>query len=148
MALNLYYLMSAFSESNYHWEQQAMSVALRIFHANPIVRSPAGVPPWELTLTMEHRSYDEMSRLWQATTSPDAPVGRLPGRGRLHRSGHAAAACPRNAVANFIVEPLPAGPRGRGPLRHLPAGKLPSLRPASSRSPRRRRRSPPASRSG
>jgi hypothetical protein len=69
-ALNLYYLMSAFSEDNYHQEQQAMSVALRIFHANPIVRDPTGSPPWELTLTMEHRSYDEMSQLWQATTAP------------------------------------------------------------------------------
>jgi hypothetical protein len=69
-ALNLYYLMSAFSEDNYHQEQQAMSVALRIFHANPIVRGPTGSPPWELTLTMEHRSYDEMSQLWQATTAP------------------------------------------------------------------------------
>jgi hypothetical protein len=69
-ALNLYYLMSAFSEDNYHQEQQAMSVALRIFHANPIVRDPIGSPPWELTLTMEHRSYDEMSLLWQATTAP------------------------------------------------------------------------------
>ena len=69
-ALNLYYLMSAYSEENYHQEQQAMSVALRIFHANPIVRDPLGSPPWELTLTMEHRSYDEMSRLWQATTAP------------------------------------------------------------------------------
>jgi Pvc16 N-terminal domain len=45
-------------------------VALRIFHANPIVRDPIGSPPWELTLTMEHRSYDEMSLLWQATTAP------------------------------------------------------------------------------
>jgi hypothetical protein len=69
-ALNLYYLMSAFSEENYHQEQQAMSVALRIFHANPIVRDPLGLPPWELTLTMEHRSYDEMSQMWQATTAP------------------------------------------------------------------------------
>jgi hypothetical protein len=69
-ALNLYYLMSAFSQDNYHWEQEAMSVALRIFHANPIIRSPIGSLPWELTLTMEHRSYDEMSRLWQASTAP------------------------------------------------------------------------------
>jgi Pvc16 N-terminal domain len=69
-ALNMYYLMSAFSEENYHQEQQAMSVALRIFHANPILRDPLGSPPWELTLTMEHRSYDEMSLLWQATTAP------------------------------------------------------------------------------
>jgi Pvc16 N-terminal domain len=69
-ALNLYYLMSAFSEDNYHWEQQAMSVALRIFHANPILRGTISSPPWEVTLTMEHRSYDEMSQLWQATTAP------------------------------------------------------------------------------
>lgn len=69
-ALNLFYLMSAYSEDNYHWEQQAMSVALRIFHARPIVRGPIGAPPWELTLTMEHRSYDEMSLLWQATATP------------------------------------------------------------------------------
>ena len=48
-----------------------MSVALRVFHANPIVRSePGAAVPWELNLTMEHRSYDEMSRLWQATTAP------------------------------------------------------------------------------
>ena len=68
-ALNLYYLLSAFSEDNYHREQQAMSVALRIFHANPILRGP-GAPPWELTLTMENRSYDEMSQLWQAAATP------------------------------------------------------------------------------
>lgn len=48
-----------------------MSVAMRIYHANPIVRSgPSATTPWELTLTMEHRSYDELSRLWQATTAP------------------------------------------------------------------------------
>ena len=52
-------------------QPQAMSVALRICHANPIVRSePGAAVPWELTLTMEHRSYDELSRLWQATTAP------------------------------------------------------------------------------
>jgi hypothetical protein len=71
LALNLFYLLFAYSESSYTEEQEAMSVALRIFHANPIVRSEPGVqPPWELTLTMEHRSYDELSRLWQATTAP------------------------------------------------------------------------------
>jgi len=48
-----------------------MSVAVRVFHANPIIRSgPGTAVPWELTLTMEHRSYDELSRLWQATTAP------------------------------------------------------------------------------
>jgi hypothetical protein len=71
LALNLFYLLFAYSETSYTEEQEAMSVALRIFHANPIVRSDPGAPvPWELTLTMEHRSYDELSRLWQATTAP------------------------------------------------------------------------------
>jgi hypothetical protein len=47
-----------------------MSIAMRVFHENPIVRGvgPDG-QPWELTLTLERRSYDELSRLWQATTS-------------------------------------------------------------------------------
>jgi hypothetical protein len=71
LALNLFYLLFAYSETSYAEEQAAMSVALRIYHANPIVRSAPGVPvPWELALTVEHRSYDELSRLWQATTVP------------------------------------------------------------------------------
>lgn len=71
LALDLFYLLFAYSEKSYTQEQEAMSVALRIFHANPIVRSdPSAKVPWELTLTMEHRSYDELSRLWQATTAP------------------------------------------------------------------------------
>jgi hypothetical protein len=71
LALDLYYLLFAYSETSYSEEQEAMSVALRVFHANPIVRSePEAAAPWELSLTMEHRSYDELSRLWQATTAP------------------------------------------------------------------------------
>jgi hypothetical protein len=71
LALDLYYLLSAYSETSYTEEQEAMSVALRIYHANPIVRSdPGAAAPWELTLTVERRSYDELSRLWQATTTP------------------------------------------------------------------------------
>jgi hypothetical protein len=71
LALDLYYLLSAFSDGSYSDEQQAMSVAMRIFHANAAVRSDATPnPAWSLTLTMEHRSYDELSRLWQATTVP------------------------------------------------------------------------------
>jgi Pvc16 N-terminal domain len=70
MALDLFYLLTAYSQNSYIQEQQAMSIALRIFHANPIVRGGTGGQAWELTLTMEHRSYDELSRLWQATTAP------------------------------------------------------------------------------
>jgi hypothetical protein len=70
LALDLYYLVNAYSEGSYIEEQQMMSVALRIFHANGIVRSgPPSPLTWELSLTMEHRSYDELSRLWQATTA-------------------------------------------------------------------------------
>jgi Pvc16 N-terminal domain len=71
LALDLFYLLFAYSEASYTDEQQAMSVAVRIFHGNPVIRSdPGAAVPWELTLTMEHRSYDELSRLWQATTVP------------------------------------------------------------------------------
>jgi hypothetical protein len=71
LALDLFYLLFAYSEASYTEEQEAMSVALRVFHASPIVRSdPGAAVPWELSLTVEHRSYDELSRLWQATTVP------------------------------------------------------------------------------
>lgn len=70
LALDLYYLLSAYAEGNYVHEQQAMSIAMRVFHENPVVSGvgPDG-QPWQVTLTLERRSYDELSRLWQATTS-------------------------------------------------------------------------------
>jgi hypothetical protein len=70
LALDLYYLLSAYAEGSYVHEQQAMSIAMRVFHENPMVRgdNPDGTK-WEVTLTLERRSYDELSRLWQATTS-------------------------------------------------------------------------------
>lgn len=70
LALNLYYLLSAYAEGNYIQEQQAMSIAMRVFHENPVVTGigPDG-QPWEVSLALERRSYDELSRLWQATTS-------------------------------------------------------------------------------
>jgi hypothetical protein len=71
LALDVFYLLFSYSESSYIEEQQALSVAMRIFHDQPIARSAGGASaPWELTLTLEHRSYDELSRLWQATTAP------------------------------------------------------------------------------
>jgi Pvc16 N-terminal domain len=71
LALNLYYLLSAFSEGNYAQEQQAMSIAMRLFHATPIISSDStATPAWQVNVTMEHRSYDELSLLWQATTAP------------------------------------------------------------------------------
>jgi hypothetical protein len=71
MAVNLFYLLSAFSEGSYAQEQQAMSVAMRVFHGGPVVASDASATPaWTLTMTMERRSYDELSLLWQASSAP------------------------------------------------------------------------------
>jgi hypothetical protein len=71
LALNLYYLLSTYSEGSYAEEQQAMSVAMRVFHARPILSSDSSdTPAWTLTMTMEKRSYDELSLLWQAAAVP------------------------------------------------------------------------------
>jgi hypothetical protein len=76
LSLNLYFLLSAYAKKNYNHEQQAMSIALRCFHENAIVRKPLGIPQGpppaaeEYTLTMETQSADEMSRLWQALSTP------------------------------------------------------------------------------
>ena len=73
-ALDLFYLLSAWSEKNYVQEQQAMSIALKCLHEHPFVRRIVtidGTPVnEEWTLTMETESADEMGRLWQALTVP------------------------------------------------------------------------------
>jgi hypothetical protein len=73
LALDLYYLLTAFSkQGGYVQEQQAMSIAMRCFHEHPIVTTtvPLGpAHPEQFTLTMEIQSVDELSRLWQATTT-------------------------------------------------------------------------------
>jgi hypothetical protein len=75
LSLDLYYLLSAFSQSDYHQEQQAMSIALKCFHETPIVRTNVLIPvppptsqPEEFTLTMEVETVDTLSRLWQSIT--------------------------------------------------------------------------------
>jgi len=77
LSLNLYYLVTAFADKDYVQEQQAMSIVLRCFHENPIVREnvvipvpPAQTVKEEFTLTMEVETSDEMARLWQAVTVP------------------------------------------------------------------------------
>ena len=45
LALDLFYLVSAYSESSYVQEQQAMSVALRILHANAACAAPPASRP-------------------------------------------------------------------------------------------------------
>jgi Pvc16 N-terminal domain len=66
LTLDLYYLLSAFAKDNYNREQQAMGVALRCFHEHAIVLNA----PEHYTLTMEAQTADEMSRLWQALSTP------------------------------------------------------------------------------
>jgi hypothetical protein len=77
LSLDLYYLITAFADDKYVEEQQAMSIVLRCFHQNPIVRTNVVVPgappqtvPEEFTLTMEIETCDELARLWQAITVP------------------------------------------------------------------------------
>lgn len=73
LALDLYYLLTAFSRAGYLREQQAMSIAMRCFHEHPIVTTtvPFGpLHPEQFSLTMEVQSVDEVSRLWQAVTTP------------------------------------------------------------------------------
>lgn len=71
LSLNLYYLLSAWSDARYEQEQRAMTVALQYFHANPIYRHlSGGLVDEEFTISVEADSIDEMSRLWQAFTVP------------------------------------------------------------------------------
>jgi Pvc16 N-terminal domain len=66
LSLNLSYLLTSYSEKNWHMEQYLMSVALSYFHANPIYKSGTA----EFSVTVEADSIEEMSRLWQAITVP------------------------------------------------------------------------------
>ena len=77
LSLDLFYFISAFSDNDFHQEQQAMSVVLQCFHQNPIVKTNVvipGSPPEstqeEFTVTMEIETADSISRLWQAITAP------------------------------------------------------------------------------
>jgi hypothetical protein len=99
LSLDLYYFISAFADGNYHQEQQAMSVVLRCFHENPVIRTNVvipGSPPEstqeEFTVTMEIETADSISRLWQAITVPF----RL---SLMYR-----------VAVVFITPPAPAGP--------------------------------------
>lgn len=75
LSLDLYYLVTAYSK-NYLEEQRAMSIALRFFHENPIIRGSINLPglvgsvALEFCVTMETEAQDTMSRLWQSFTAP------------------------------------------------------------------------------
>src|SRR6266566_7449248 len=71
LALDLYYLLTAYAGKDYTQEQQAMSIALRCFYNNPIIKSVVqGDAHQEFTVSMEVDSADERSRLWQALATP------------------------------------------------------------------------------
>lgn len=74
LALDLYYLLSAFDESSTAHEQKAMSMAIRCLYENPTqefdVVLPGGIGRQELSITMEPDNLDELGRFWQATTVP------------------------------------------------------------------------------
>jgi hypothetical protein len=73
MSLDLYYLLTAYSDTGYVEQQQAMSIALRCLHENPIITTTVPLGPGrpeEFCLTLEPQSVDEAGRLWQATTAP------------------------------------------------------------------------------
>ena len=70
-AVILYYLVTAHAMGSYIREQQAMSVALKCFHENPIVRSTVTTGDEdEFTVTIEPQTIDEIGRLWQAVAAP------------------------------------------------------------------------------
>jgi len=71
LALDLYYLVTAWAGSQYIHEQQAMSIALRAFYENPVLRllDDAGTVIEELTVTMELETAEELGRLWQAVAT-------------------------------------------------------------------------------
>ena len=131
LALDLYYLLSAYAEGSYIHEQQAMSIAMRIFHENPVIRGvgPDG-EPWEATLTPERRSYDELSLAMAGDDERAAAQRGLPRGRRSHRTRAGPSACgqgclrrpgrragyrsPRSAAA----EHSPRGPVHRPGRKH------------------------------
>jgi hypothetical protein len=70
LALELYYLLTAFSSEDYRQEQRAMSVAVRCLYEHPIVRMTVPIDgtavPAEFTLQMQVETPDDLGRIWQA----------------------------------------------------------------------------------
>lgn len=75
LSLNLFYLLSAYSQARYIEEQQAMSIAMKCFYEHAIVRNVVlandGRPKGEFVLSMETTVSDEIGRLWQSFTVPN-----------------------------------------------------------------------------
>lgn len=75
MALNLYYLLSAYSKANYIQEQQAMSIALKCLYEHTLLKDVVlandGRPKGHFTLTIESQSSGEIAALWQSFSVPN-----------------------------------------------------------------------------
>jgi len=73
LGLDLYYLLTAYADKSYVYEQQAMSVAMTCLNENPIVTTTVALDGdnvvEEFSVTLEVQSEDELSRLWQSTTA-------------------------------------------------------------------------------
>lgn len=68
LALDLYYVVSAFSKGSYIEEQQAMSIAVKCFYEQPCVRNVVlgndGRPKGEFVLSTEVVHMEDMGRMW------------------------------------------------------------------------------------
>lgn len=75
LSLDLYYLLSAYSPGRYIEEQQAMSIGMKCFYEQAIVKNVVlandGRPKGEFVLSMEPTVSDEIGRLWQSFNVPN-----------------------------------------------------------------------------
>jgi hypothetical protein len=73
LSLDLYYLLTAYSDSGYLHEQQAMSIAMRCLYEHPVIWTTIPFGPAtkeEFSLQLEVDTADQMTRLWQAISVP------------------------------------------------------------------------------
>ncbi len=75
LCLDLFYLLTAHSQTNYQHEQATMSIGMRAFHEYAKIQ--LATPTWDgssavsdVTLTLEAPTWEELSRLWQALELP------------------------------------------------------------------------------
>jgi hypothetical protein len=65
-ALELYYLLSAYSETSYVEEQQTMTHALKWLHENPMIRLSPADRSRTYRISIEPQTANDVSQLWQA----------------------------------------------------------------------------------
>ena len=74
LSLDLYYLLTAFSNAKHDQEQRAMSIALRFLHENPTFSTNVVVGGQTIVerfhITLETETPDALGRLWQSFHTP------------------------------------------------------------------------------